>query len=133
MPAAKHNMFAVKLIGIIVSVISVLIGVFTVDWGSLVKFGSSVNFLYENVEELEHSLDDYHAVLGLQSELTVAQNQIDSLKNVLFVVSNRDSLIHVIELMNRGKLPYDSIWRKSDSGHWYLTTIDNHFNVEHHD
>jgi hypothetical protein len=131
MPATKHNMFAIKLIGLLIGIVSTAIGLVSVNWGALAKFGTSVSFLYDNVEHLEHMLDDGHEVLGMTSEIARCNAQIDSLKNVLFVISNRDSLIHVIELLNRGKLPYDSIWRKSNSGHWYLTTVDKHFNEEH--
>ena len=124
MPERKHNMFAIKLIGLAVSIISVAIGIFTVPWANVVQFGHSVNFLYNNVEEIEHILDDYHQLLPLRSEL-------DSVKKVLFETKNRDSLIHVIELLNGGKYPYDSIWHLGPSGYRYETTIEKHFNEEH--
>lgn len=133
MPARKHNMFVIKLLSVIVGIVSTGIAVFTVDWAGVIKFGHSVNFLYDNVDELEHVLDDYHTVLGLGNKVGSAQEQLDSLKQALFITTSRDSLIHVLELMNRGKLPYDSIWRKSESGHWYLTTIKYHYDFEHND
>ena len=92
-----------------------------------------------------YSVDDVDMVLEFKfvlkafaefctiNEVSENEHKIDSLYNVLFIASNRDSLIHIIELLNRGKLPYDSIWRKSESGHWYLTTVKNHFENEHHD
>lgn len=126
-------MTAAKWITILVTMISTIVGALTINWQGLIQFGHSANFLYENVEELEHVLEDFHEVLGIQGEIRKVQLELDSLNNELFVRTNRDSLIHVIELMNVGKLPYDSIWRKSDSGHWYLTTVERHFNVEHND
>lgn len=133
MPARKHNMFAIKLISIIIGILGTGITLISIDWGAIVRFGTSVNFLYENVEELEHVLDDYHNVLGLGHDVEICMAEIDSLNNKLKVLENRDSLIHVISLLNRGKFPYDSIWIKSQSGHYYKTTIEKHFKEEHHD
>lgn len=131
MPERKHNMFAIKLIGLAVSIVSVVLGIITIDWSSTVKFGHSVVFLYEHVEEIDHVLDDYHQILGMQVEIDKAHRELDSLKRVLFETKSRDSLIHVIELLNGGKYPYDSIWHLGPSGYRYETTIEKHFNEEH--
>ena len=133
MPDTKHNMFAVKLIGLAVSVASVIIGVLTINWSGVIKFGHSVNFLYDNVEEMEHILDDFHQVLSLEQQIAESNRQIDSLKKVLFETRSRDSLISVISHLNRGKFPYDSIWVKGPSGTWYMTTMEKHFTEDHED
>jgi hypothetical protein len=122
-----------KWIGTVLGIISTVGAIIAVPWGGVIQFGSGVIFLQDNYDELEHVLDDYHQVLSLDSKINSTQAELDSVMNVLFVVANRDSLIHVMELMNRGKLPYDSIWRISESGHWYRTTIQNHYENEHHD
>ena len=133
MPARKHNMFLIKLISIAAGVVGTVFTAFSINWGGVAKFGHSVNFLYENIDEIEHVLTDYHDVLGLTHDVEICMAQIDSLKHELFIRTSRDSLIHVIELFNRGKMPYDSIWRLSDSGHWYKTTVENHYKYEHND
>ena len=124
MPERKHNMFAIKLIGLGVSIISVTIGIFTVPWASVIQFGHSMKFVYEHAADMEHIVDDYHELLPLRDEL-------DSVKRVLFETKNRDSLISVISHLNRGKFPYDSIWVKGPSGVWYMTTMEKHFTEDH--
>ena len=133
MPARKHNIFFMKLLAVAAGLVGTAITAFTVDWGSVAKFGHSVNFLYEHIDEIEHLLDDGHQQLNLNTEVADIRIDVDSLNYKIFIVSNRDSLLHIIDLFNSGKLPYDSIWRKSESGHWYLTTVKNHFENEHHD
>ena len=90
-----------------------------------------VVFLYEHADELDHVLDDYHKVLAMQKDIDNAHAELDSLKIVLFETESRDSLIHVIELLNGGKFPYDSIWHLGPSGYRYETTVEKHFNEEH--
>ena len=130
MPARKHNMFVIKLLSVIVGIVSTGIAAFTINWQGVIQFGTSVNFLYENVEHLEHMLDDGHEVLGMKEAIKKLDHQVDSIGLVL---ANRDSLIHIIELFNRGKMPYDSIWRLSESGDWYKTTVEYHYKFEHND
>jgi hypothetical protein len=131
MPATKHNMTAAKWITILITIVSTVVGALTINWAGIIKFGHSMNFVYENADELDHIVEDFHDVLSMQDQINAANIKIDSLNYKLFVASNRDSLIHIIELLNRGKIPYDSIWRKSESGHWYVTTVDKHFREEH--
>jgi len=127
----KQRLSLLKWISALGGAIGAIIGIISVDWGGVVQFGQASVFMYENAEELEHMVDDYHIVLGMQSEIERSHAQIDSLKRVLFETQNRDSLIHVIELLNRGKHPYDSIWLKGPSGVYYETTITRHYKVDH--
>ena len=124
--SSQHNMRAAGWIGVLVTTISILVGALTIPWGRVAEFGTSVNFLYENHAELEHILEDYHDLLSLRAEL-------EDLEKLVNIVTNRDSLLHVLELLDRGKFPYDSLWLKSQSGHPYETTIEEHFDAEHHD
>ena len=133
MPARKHNITAAKWLSALGGIAGLVFGVLSVDWGGVAKFGTAVNFLYDNHADIEHLIDDYHSNLGLTNSVDTLRLEFDELKEELFVKVNRDSLIHIIELFNRGKQPYDSIWRLSESGHWYKTTVENHYKFEHND
>jgi hypothetical protein len=137
MPARKHNIFLMKLLAILAGLVGTAFTAFTVDWGTVAKFGHSVNFLYEHIDEIEHLLEDGHVQLDAQVEVKAVINalriDVDSINYKLFIVSNRDSIIHIVDLFNRGKFPYDSLWIRSQSGHYYKTTVKAHFEDEHHD
>ena len=124
-PKREHNMFAIKLIGLAISIVTAIIGIISVDWGSVARFGHSITFLYERVDEIDHLLSDFHEILSLQSEVDYTHKKIDSLIYV------NDSLSHSLELVNAGKYPYDSIYRVGPSGYGFVTTVEKHFNEEH--
>lgn len=108
------------------SIITVLSALFAFNWSGVIQFGSSLNFMYNHAEQLEHVLTDGHDVLKMQKK-------VDSLENVVKVLANRDSLIHAMELINRGKYPYDSVYLESESGHLFITTVEEHFINSHND
>ena len=121
----KKRLSLIKWVSAISTAIGIIIGILSVDWGAVARFGHASVFLYDNVEEVEHLVEDQHLVFDMNQDIVGLHKIIDSLEH------KQDSLEHIVRLFNRGKLPYDSIWRKSESGHWYLTTVENHINNEH--
>ncbi len=89
-------------------------------WDDISKFTYRTNYLYGHVDTLKHLIDDHHEVLHLNNRIELfGANYLKTKKEV-------DSLKMVIKMIEIGKFPYDSIWVKSRSGHFYKTTVKDY-------
>lgn len=118
----QHKITFWGVITTMVSVIGAIItGVIAIggNWSEISEMMRKTDIIYEHADELEHMINDSHEVLQYRAEHT---------RDYVEMRHRIDSLENIIELMERGKHPYDSIWVQYPNGTWHLTTIEDLLN-----
>lgn len=101
--------------------IGTVAGLVTGIGGALTYITPPLQRMYQHIDRVMTTTDSVTYLIGKNNELQ--QMNIMILNDQFKIERMQDSICKMIEFTNNGKFPYDTLWVKSQSGHYYKTTL----------